>query len=72
MLCFILKVTVLRTFDLMLATAQRQPEGAFFYLMDTNDLYVRVRDGVKKVLVWSTKYTHPYTTNKAAFLSVLI
>lgn len=35
----------------MLATANRQPEGALIYIMDKSDLYVRVRDGVRQVMV---------------------
>lgn len=36
----------------MLTTAQRQPEGALIYIADSSDLYIRVRDGIKQVMVW--------------------
>lgn len=46
------QVTFLRSYDIMMATARRQTEGALIYILDRNDLYLRVRDGVKQVMVW--------------------
>ncbi len=45
------QVTSLRSYDIMMATARRQTEGALIYILDSNDLYLRVRDGVKQVMV---------------------
>lgn len=35
----------------MIATARRQAEGNLIYIIDKADLYLRVRDGVRQVLV---------------------
>lgn len=47
------QVTVLRSYDTMIATARRQSEGTLIYIVDKTDLYIRVRDGFKQVLVQS-------------------
>uniref|UniRef100_A0A3P8V8L8 Collagenase NC10/endostatin domain-containing protein n=1 Tax=Cynoglossus semilaevis TaxID=244447 RepID=A0A3P8V8L8_CYNSE len=44
-----MKVTVLRSYDIMTATARRQPEGSLVYILDQTDLYLRVRDGIRQV-----------------------
>lgn len=45
------QVTVLRSYDTMLATARRQTEGSLIYIIDKADLYLRVRDGLRQVMV---------------------
>ena len=47
------QVTVLRSYDTMIATARRQSEGTLIYIVDKTDLYIRVRNGFKQVLVQS-------------------
>lgn len=49
-----MKVTVLRSYDIMTATARRQPEGSLVYILDQTDLYLRVRDGIRQVQVRSS------------------
>ncbi|XP_056144842.1 collagen type XVIII alpha 1 chain a [Lampris incognitus] len=44
-------VTVLRSYDTMIATARRQAEGSLIYIMDKADLYLRVRGGVRQVML---------------------
>lgn len=44
-------MTVLRSYDIMIATARRQPEGSLVYIIDKADLYLRVRDGLRQVLL---------------------
>uniref|UniRef100_A0A8C5H8D6 Collagenase NC10/endostatin domain-containing protein n=1 Tax=Gouania willdenowi TaxID=441366 RepID=A0A8C5H8D6_GOUWI len=41
-------VTVLRSYDTMMATARRQAEGSLVYVLDRADLYLRVRDGLRQ------------------------
>lgn len=53
------QVTVMRSYDIMIGTARRQTEGALIYILDRNDLYLRVRDGVRQVMVWFFK-THNF------------
>lgn len=58
------QVTVLRSYDIMIATARRQTEGALIYVLDRNDLYLRVRDGVRQVMVGFFKtliFVHTYS-----------
>uniref|UniRef100_A0AAV2KF70 Collagen type XV/XVIII trimerization domain-containing protein n=1 Tax=Knipowitschia caucasica TaxID=637954 RepID=A0AAV2KF70_KNICA len=45
------RVTVLRSYDTMRATARGHPEGSLVYVLDQTDLYLRVRDGVRQVQV---------------------
>lgn len=45
------QVTVLRSYDIMIATARRQPEGSLIYVVDKADLYLRVRYGLRQVMV---------------------
>uniref|UniRef100_A0A8C3A675 Collagen alpha-1(XVIII) chain n=1 Tax=Cyclopterus lumpus TaxID=8103 RepID=A0A8C3A675_CYCLU len=45
------QVTVLRSYDTMVATARRQTEGSLIYIVDKADLYLRVRDGLRQVMV---------------------
>lgn len=45
------QVTVLRSYDTMIATARRQPEGSLIYIIDKADLYLRVRNGLRQVMV---------------------
>lgn len=57
------QVTVMRSYDIMIATARRQTEGALIYVLDRNDLYLRVRDGVRQVMVGFFKtqiFVHTY------------
>lgn len=35
----------------MIATARRQEEGSLIYVIDRADLYLRVRDGLRQVMV---------------------
>lgn len=35
----------------MIATARRQPEGSLIYITDKADLYLRVRNGLRQVMV---------------------
>lgn len=35
----------------MIATARRQPEGTLIYVIDKADLYLRVRYGLRQVMV---------------------
>ena len=35
----------------MIATARRQAEGSLIYIIDKADLYLRVRDGLRQVMV---------------------
>ncbi|XP_015225029.1 PREDICTED: collagen alpha-1(XVIII) chain-like, partial [Cyprinodon variegatus] len=44
-------VMVLRSYDIMIATARQQPEGSLIYILDKADLYLRVRDGIRQVLL---------------------
>ncbi|KAJ8349566.1 hypothetical protein SKAU_G00246960 [Synaphobranchus kaupii] len=44
-------VTVLRSYDTMLSTARRQHEGTLIFIEDRADLYIRVRDGVRQVML---------------------
>jgi len=48
------QVTVLRSYDTMIATARRQEEGSLVYILDRADLYLRVRDGLRQVMVESS------------------
>lgn len=48
------QVTVLRSYDTMIATARRQAEGSLIYILDKADLYLRVRDGIRQVMVPSS------------------
>lgn len=45
------QVTVLRSYDTMIATGRRQAEGSLIYIIDKADLYLRVRDGLRQVMV---------------------
>lgn len=45
------QVTVLRSYDTMIATARRQSEGSLIYIIDKADLYLRVRNGLRQVMV---------------------
>lgn len=45
------QVTVLRSYDTMIATARRQPEGSLIYIIDKADLYLRVGNGLRQVMV---------------------
>lgn len=54
-----LKVIVLRSYDTMASASRNQPEGTLVYITDNTDLYIRVREGCRKVLVSShSSYTH--------------
>lgn len=44
-------MTVLRSYDTMIATARRQTEGSLIYIIDRADLYLRVRDGLRQVML---------------------
>lgn len=44
-------MTVLNSYQTMIATARRQPEGSLIYIIDKADLYLRVRDGLRQVLL---------------------
>ncbi|KAI9535111.1 hypothetical protein NQZ68_007200 [Dissostichus eleginoides] len=44
-------VTVLRSYETMVATARRQSEGSLIYILDKADLYLRVRDGLRQVML---------------------
>ncbi|KAF3842840.1 hypothetical protein F7725_001689 [Dissostichus mawsoni] len=44
-------VTVLRSYETMVATARRQSEGSLIYIIDKADLYLRVRDGLRQVML---------------------
>lgn len=35
----------------MIATARHQPEGSLIYIVDKGDLYLRVRYGLRQVMV---------------------
>lgn len=35
----------------MIATARRQAEGSLIYIIDKADLYLRVRNGLRQVMV---------------------
>lgn len=41
----------MRSYDIMIATARREPEGSLIYILDKADLYLRVRDGLRQVLL---------------------
>lgn len=41
----------MRSYDVMIATARRQAEGSLIYIIDKADLYLRVRDGLRQVMV---------------------
>lgn len=45
----------------MIATARRQGEGSLIYIIDKADLYLRVRDGLRQVMVQSFT-SHPRTS----------
>uniref|UniRef100_A0A8C9XA11 Collagen type XVIII alpha 1 chain a n=1 Tax=Sander lucioperca TaxID=283035 RepID=A0A8C9XA11_SANLU len=45
------QVTVLRSYETMVATARRQGEGSLIYIIDKADLYLRVRDGLRQVML---------------------
>uniref|UniRef100_A0A3P9CGE2 Collagen alpha-1(XVIII) chain n=1 Tax=Maylandia zebra TaxID=106582 RepID=A0A3P9CGE2_9CICH len=49
--CVYVQVTALRSYDTMIATARRQEEGSLIYIIDRADLYLRVRDGVRQVML---------------------
>lgn len=54
----------MRSYDIMIASARRQTEGALIYVLDRNDLYLRVRDGVRQVMVQFFKtlfFVHTYS-----------
>lgn len=42
---------MLRSYDTMVVTARRHPEGSLVYIIEQTDLYLRVRDGVRQVHV---------------------
>ncbi|CAB1426641.1 unnamed protein product [Pleuronectes platessa] len=44
-------ITVLRSYDTMIASARRQEEGSLIYILDRSDLYLRVRDGLRQVML---------------------
>ncbi|XP_058475540.1 collagen type XVIII alpha 1 chain a isoform X2 [Solea solea] len=44
-------VIVLRSYDTMIASARRQSEGSLIYIIDKADLYLRVRDGLRQVML---------------------
>ena len=54
----LLQVMVLKSYDTMLAQARRQEEGSLIFILDKADLYLRVRHGLRQVmvtlLVWCT------------------
>lgn len=50
------QVTVLRSYDTMVATARRQAEGSLIYVMDRADLYLRVGNGLRQVMVRQPDY----------------
>lgn len=45
----------MRSYDVLLATAPGQPEGTLIYIVDKSDLYIRVRDGIRQVMVRVSK-----------------
>ena len=45
------QVMVLKSYDTMLAQARRQEEGSLIYCLDKADLYLRVRHGLRQVMV---------------------
>lgn len=53
----------------MIATARRQTEGSLIYIIDKADLYLRVRDGLRQVMVrtWTPKYDHVDLTLEQLF-----
>lgn len=51
------QVTVLRSYETMVATARRQSEGSLIYILDKADLYLRVRDGLRQVMVRSSSFS---------------
>uniref|UniRef100_A0A3P8NLQ9 Thrombospondin-like N-terminal domain-containing protein n=1 Tax=Astatotilapia calliptera TaxID=8154 RepID=A0A3P8NLQ9_ASTCA len=44
-------IQIYRSYDTMIATARRQEEGSLIYIIDRADLYLRVRDGVRQVML---------------------
>lgn len=42
---------VLRSVDTMAATTIRYPEGTLIYVKDNRELYMRVHDGIREVMV---------------------
>lgn len=44
-------MTVLRSYDTMIATARRQSEGTLIYIVDKTDLYIRVRNGFRQIML---------------------
>lgn len=44
-------MTVLRSYNTMLATARRQQEGTLIFIEDRADLYIRVREGIRQVVL---------------------
>uniref|UniRef100_A0A3Q0QVJ8 Collagen alpha-1(XVIII) chain n=1 Tax=Amphilophus citrinellus TaxID=61819 RepID=A0A3Q0QVJ8_AMPCI len=48
--CF-LQVTVLNSYETMIATARREEEGSLIYIIDRADLYLRVRNGLRQVML---------------------
>uniref|UniRef100_A0A8C4ZY78 FZ domain-containing protein n=1 Tax=Gadus morhua TaxID=8049 RepID=A0A8C4ZY78_GADMO len=45
------RVMVLKSYDTMLAQARRQEEGSLIYCLDKADLYLRVRHGLRQVML---------------------
>uniref|UniRef100_A0A8D3D870 Thrombospondin-like N-terminal domain-containing protein n=1 Tax=Scophthalmus maximus TaxID=52904 RepID=A0A8D3D870_SCOMX len=50
LLFFRTQITVLRSYETMMASARRQAEGSLIYIIDKSDLYLRVRDGLRQVM----------------------
>lgn len=46
----------------MIATARRQAEGSLIYIIDKADLYLRVRDGVRQVMVQPSSFHSEHFT----------
>ncbi|KAK1165527.1 hypothetical protein AOXY_G14088 [Acipenser oxyrinchus oxyrinchus] len=44
-------VTILRTYQTMVTTARGLPEGTMIFVLDKADIYIRVRDGFRQVLL---------------------
>uniref|UniRef100_A0A3Q3KS78 Collagenase NC10/endostatin domain-containing protein n=1 Tax=Monopterus albus TaxID=43700 RepID=A0A3Q3KS78_MONAL len=66
------QVTVLRSYDTMFATAKHQPEGSLIYIIDKADLYLRVHNGLRQVMV--QQFTHeflPQSQRKASILTYI-
>ncbi|KAF3857459.1 hypothetical protein F7725_009318 [Dissostichus mawsoni] len=46
------------TYDIMTATARRQPEGSLVYIIEQTDLYLRVRGGIRQVQCFGFFFTY--------------